>query len=120
MSTPFHEKLQTLIDDMVHDVYRLTKLFPKEEIYGSVSQVRRAALSVALNYTEGFARQRRAVNRNFVETAYGSLQETKYILRFAIREKWLQESDVKRVLMNMEEIGAMLWGVIGRLKKDDA
>jgi len=53
------------MDEYAHFVYKLTKSFPREEVYGVVSQLRRAALSVILNYIEGFARQRKAVKNNF-------------------------------------------------------
>lgn len=57
----FHDALKRKIDEFVHLVYRLTKEFPKSELYGATSQLRRAALSVALNYIEGYARKRRLV-----------------------------------------------------------
>ena len=116
MATDFHEELKKSVDKMVHEVYGLSKQFPRDEIHGAISQLRRAALSVALNYVEGFARGRRAVNRNFVETAYGSLQETKYILKFATEEGWLRPPEAQPVIDNVEKIGGMLWGVIKRLK----
>ena len=50
----FHDKLKIKMDSYVYLVYRLTKQFPRDELYGIVSQLRRAALSVILNYIEGF------------------------------------------------------------------
>ncbi|MBI5328555.1 MAG: four helix bundle protein [Deltaproteobacteria bacterium] len=52
----FHSQLREKIDKYVHLVYRLTRKLPKEELYGVVSQLRRSALSVMLNYIEGYAR----------------------------------------------------------------
>ena len=52
----YHEKLKRQMDEYVHLVYRLTRKFPKEEVYGVTSQLRRASLSVILNYVEGYAR----------------------------------------------------------------
>jgi four helix bundle protein len=113
----FHQKLKGLIDEMVRDVYKATRVFPKDEQYGATSQMRRAALSVALNYVEGFARKRRAVNRNFVETAYGSLQETKYLARFAVDEAWLSGAMAEELLARLDKIGGMLWGVAKKLEE---
>ncbi len=118
LMTDFQEKLKKLTEEMVHDIYRVSTSFPKSELYGAISQIRRAALSVALNYTEGFARKRRAVNRNFVEIAYGSLQETKFLVRFAEGEKWLSGIETEPLNKKLDEIGRMLWGISARLKND--
>ena len=56
MRNDFSDKLKRKMDEYVHLVYKLTRKFPKEELYGTTSQLRRAALSVILNYIEGFAR----------------------------------------------------------------
>lgn len=104
---------------MVDDAYSLSLRFPKDETHGAVSQLRRAALSVALNYTEGFARKSRAVNRNFADIAYGSVQESKYIVSFAVRQGWSTEADVKNLLENLDEVGRMLWGILARSLKNE-
>ena len=114
MPTPYHNKLRILIDRYVHLVYKVTRQFPKEEIYGATSQLRRSSLSVALNYIEGFTRIRIAVNRNFLEIAYGSLQESKYLILFALDEKWIDKEQYKELEKLSEEIGAMLWGALKR------
>ena len=59
-------------------VYRLTKTFPKEEIYGLSSQFRRAAVSIAANIAEGFRRRGDADKLRFLNIAQGSLAECKY------------------------------------------
>ena len=75
MPTEFQNKLKTLMDTYVQFVYIVTKKFPKEEIYSSVSQWRRATLSIILNYFEGYARQKSLVQLNFYEISHGSLRE---------------------------------------------
>lgn len=112
----FHQQLKNKIDKYVHLVYKLTKKFPRDEIYGSVSQLRRAALSIALNYIEGYARNRHKVHKNFLEIAYGSLQESKYLLEFALKEDYVSKDDYSEVSKLSDEIGAMLWGTLSKLK----
>lgn len=108
----FHEKLKEKIDEYIHFVYKITKPFPKEEIYGVTSQIRRAALSIMLNYIEGFARRRPRVHLNFLETAYGSLKESKYLLYFSLKEGYLTGANYEKGIEIAEEIGAMLWRTI--------
>lgn len=105
------------MDEYVHFIYEVTKKFPKEELYGITSQIRRAALSVILNYIEGYARQKRAVQLNFFEISYGSLQESKYLLRFSLDVKYLRDKDCHFGFTLAEEIGAMLWTEIQNLNK---
>jgi len=110
MTTPplFHEQLKNKMDTFAHLIYRLTKTFPKEELFGITSQIRRAALSIILNYIEGFARQGKTYN-HFLDISYGSLKETKYLLHFSLIEKHLHETMYKEALTLAEEIGAMPW-----------
>ena len=111
----FHDKLREKMDAYAHLVYKLTKQFPKEEMHGMTSQLRRAALSVALNYIEGYARGREKVYKNFLEISYGSLKESKYLLYFSFREDYISKEDYQKALRLAEEIGAMLWGILRKL-----
>jgi four helix bundle protein len=113
----FKKSLKKKMDQYAHFVYKITRDFPKEELYGIISQIRRAALSVVLNYVEGFARRRELVQLNFLEISYGSLKESKYLLHFALVEKYLNEKDYEIALKMAEEIGAMLWTEIINLSK---
>jgi len=61
---------------LVKLVYTITKSFPKEEIYGLTSQIRRAAVSIASNLSEGSARITDADQKNFYKTAYSSAMES--------------------------------------------
>ncbi|OGM90740.1 hypothetical protein A2999_00695 [Candidatus Wolfebacteria bacterium RIFCSPLOWO2_01_FULL_38_11] len=112
----YHEKLKKKMDEYAHLVYSLTRNFPREELYGIVSQLRRSALSVALNYIEGYARVKDKVHKNFLEISYGSLKESKYLLHFSLVEKYLIKSDYDKAIKLAEEIGAMLWGIIRKIK----
>ncbi|MFA5051093.1 MAG: four helix bundle protein [Patescibacteria group bacterium] len=111
MAGQFHDKLKSKMDEFAHLVYRISRDFPKDELYGVTSQIRRASLSIILNYIEGYARQRSKVYKNFLEISYGSLQETKYLLHFSLKEKYLNNEDFQESIKLAEEIGAMLWGL---------
>ena len=105
----FQNKLKKKMDEYVHLIYKLTKSFPKEELYGVVSQLRRAALSIILNYIEGFARRKKGMKKNFWEISYASLKESKYLLNFSLVENYITKENCERAEILAEEIGAMLW-----------
>ncbi|MDD5726860.1 MAG: four helix bundle protein [Patescibacteria group bacterium] len=105
----FHDELKDKMDRFVHLVYKTTRFFPREEIYGVISQLRRSALSVILNYVEGYARQRKAVLKNFLQISYGSLKEAGYLVEFSEAEGFLGAQEKKEIMNLADEIGAMLW-----------
>jgi len=113
--TLFHENLKAKMDEYVHFVYGCTKKFPREELYGVTSQLRRASLSVVLNYIEGYARGRDKIHKNFLEISYGSLKESKYLLHFSFVENYLEQSDFEKATKLADEIGAMLWGMLRKM-----
>lgn len=112
----FHEEFWVLTDTFVHDVYKLTRKFPHEELYGIVSQLRRASLSVMLNYVEGYARRKAKVNVNFLEISYGSLKESAYLLQFSYVEGYVTKEEYAKISKSADRIGAMLWGILKNLK----
>lgn len=105
----FTKNLKLKMDEYVHLVYGLTRSFPKDELYGVVSQLRRSTLSVILNYIEGYARRKKRVKLYFWEISYGSLKESKYLLHFSLVEGYVEKDDYEPALKLAEEIGAMLW-----------
>ncbi len=112
MQTPdnkFHTKLYQKANKYVHQIYKTTKNYQKSELYGLTSQIRRAALSVMLNYIEGYARQNTKVYLNFLNISYGSLKETQYLLNFSMEEELMTKIDYKLIFSLGNEIGAMLW-----------
>jgi len=115
MEETYHEKLKIKMDFYVHEVYRATKNFPKHELYGVTSQLRRASLSVILNYIEGFARNKgydSKIYKNFLQISYGSLKESMYLLYFSVIEEYLNKEDYKVLIKLGDEIGAMLYKII--------
>lgn len=113
----YFEQIKQKMNTYVHFVYAISKTFPKDELYGCTSQLRRATLSVVLNFIEGFARQKIAVKRNFWEISYGSLQESKYLLNFGFEEKYINLDDYKKADKMADEIGAMLWQALKPLSE---
>lgn len=80
--------------DLVTNVYMLTKEFPKEEMYGLVSQMRRAAVSIPSNIAEGAARQSNKENLQFLYIALGSLSELETQAIIAKRLEYLKQDAV--------------------------
>ncbi len=112
----FHENLQAKIDAYTHLVYKVSKSFPKEEQFGITSQLRRSSLSVALNYIEGYARVRSKVHKNFLQIAYGSLKESKYLIEFSHAEQLIPKKEYEELKTLADEIGAMLWSILKNMK----
>ena len=75
-----HKKLKAfqLADELVLMIYKITRLFPKEELFGLTSQMRRAAVSIPSNIVEGCARESQSEYLRFLEIAFGSLRELHY------------------------------------------
>jgi four helix bundle protein len=90
-----HSKLKVfgIADDLVVAVYRATTTFPKEERYGLVSQLRRAATSVPTNIVEGCARRTTREYVHFLETALASGSELRYLLDLSHRLGFLSNTD---------------------------
>jgi len=116
MGKLFHDELKTLMDSFAHNVYKFTKVFPKDEMYGMTSQLRHSALSVILNYIEGFARNNNKVDKNFLRISYGSLKEAEYLIEFSFEVKYLKENNYKILIKQADRIGGMLWSTIRNLK----
>ena len=89
----------------VLDVYRFTETFPKHEMFGLTSQLRRAAVSVPGNFAEGFNRSGRADKVRFYNIAQGSLEESRYYLILA---RDLHYGDPAKLIQGASEIGRML------------
>jgi len=96
-------------DELAYAVYLKTKSFPKEEMYGITSQLRRAALSVAINIVEGYGRQGRNEFRHFLNIALGSLAETEYLLDFSLKLKYLNERNYNDLRDLRKKVGRLLW-----------
>jgi four helix bundle protein len=89
----------------VLSVYRMSDDFPKNEIYGLTSQLRRAAVSIPANIAEGFKKRTIADKARFMNIAQGSLEECRYYL---ILIKDLEYGDGSAMLLQLEEVSKIL------------
>ena len=96
-------------DEFAYQVYLETKKFPKEELYGITSQLRRAALSIPANIVEGTGRQGKKELKQFANIALGSLSEAEYLLEFCFRLNYISSDDYNRLEGLRSEVGALLW-----------
>lgn len=102
--------------------YRVTREFPKSELYGITSQMRRAAASAAANIAEGVAKRGRAEFRRFLDIALGSLSELAYFARLAHDLQLLSDTawaDFGRLESEAGKTTMGLYKVIARREKSD-
>ena len=97
--------------DLVVSIYDVTRAFPKEETYGMVSQLRRAAVSVPSNIAEGAADRTTDQFRNFLSTAIGSLNEINTQLELALRVGYLSEERHDLIQAAVDECLAVTYGL---------
>lgn len=114
----FFDEIKIKIHKFIMLVYNFIDKFPKCELYGVSSQLRRAAISIMLNFVEGFARFKPKVKLNFFETSYGSVKECKYLLFFSKEKGWITVDEYKIAFKMIDEIGAALWKIIAGLENE--
>ena len=105
--------------NLVLQIYKITKDFPKEEKYGLVSNFRRSAASIPTNIVEGFKRKSKKEYAYFISIADGSLEETKYHILLAKDLGYIKEEDFNNLNDMCDEIGRMLYGFHKRLTTYD-
>lgn len=98
------------------NIYRLTKKFPKDEIYGLTSQIRRSAVSVPSNIAEGCGRNSYGEFIQFLGIASGSLAELHTQLLIALDADYITQENLDDLLVQIKEIGRMLSGLKSSLK----
>jgi four helix bundle protein len=115
-----HTKLRAfdLADQLALMVYKTTRTFPKEEIFGLTSQVRRAAVSTASNIVEGCARNSKSDYIRFLDIAYGSAREVEYQISLASRLGYVGKADIKPLTALCCETSKVLNGLLRALRSD--
>ncbi|HEY9231331.1 MAG TPA: four helix bundle protein [Blastocatellia bacterium] len=97
--------------DLVEAVYTATKRFPKEELYGLTSQIRRAAVSIPSNIAEGQGRKSSNEFARFLAIAYGSLREVETQILIAERLSYLQRQDIESLIELSSQVGRLINGL---------
>ena len=102
---------------LVTEVYQLTNLFPKEEIYGLTSQIRRSAISIPSNISEGSGRDGNKDYLKFLNIAISSLFEMQTQLEIAYNLKYINEIQFNKINEENKEIERMLSSFIKKIKE---
>ena len=100
-------------------VYQLTLSFPKEELYGLTSQLRRAASSIPANIAEGCGKNSQNEFAHFLHISLGSANETEYFLILAKDLQCLDQSNFEQLFDNINEIKAMLISLVNKVRNKE-
>jgi four helix bundle protein len=119
MAIKSYRDLETwqLAMDLVTEVYRVSKHFPKEELYGLTNQLRRAAVSVPSNIAEGQGRDSTNEFSHHLSIAHGSLCEVETQLLISTRLGYLNQGDADKLASLTASVGRLLRGLSRSLKK---
>jgi four helix bundle protein len=103
--------------DLAVAVYRITRVWPKEELYGLTSQARRAATSIPANIAEGYGRENLGSYVQFLKIAQGSLKELETHLLIASRIGLADKEVAEALLAKADRVGKILRGLIRKLSR---
>lgn len=104
--------------DLTLDLYKVTKLFPKEETYGLTSQIRRAASSVGANIAEGCGKNSNADFSRYLQIAFGSACELEYHLLLARDLKMVPAEKHHELESRLQEVKRMLASLISKVRSE--
>ena len=104
--------------DFCTDIYAISKYFPKDEIYGLTSQLRRAATSIPLNIAEGSACRTKKEFVQFLYIALRSQYEVATILKLVSRLGYINKDDFAKLNGYLDIIGKLIQGLINSMKSD--
>jgi four helix bundle protein len=107
-----------LADDLTVALYEWTRSFPKEEIYGLTSQMRRASYSMPANIVEGSSRNSQRDYLHFLYIARGSLSETQYFIHLAQRLGYLPSNEAEELQSQTKQTFGCLHGLIQAVEKE--
>jgi four helix bundle protein len=97
--------------------YGVTKTFPREEVYGMTSQIRRAATAIPANIAEGHGRENSGESIQFLRISQGSLKEPETHLLLSSRVELAKDQEITPVLEQCEKVGKMLRALIRSIQK---
>ena len=102
---------------MVLEIYKITKFFPKDELYGVVSQIRRAISSVTANIAEGFSRFHFLDKIRFYHQARGSVAEVQSFLILARDLGYIDNLKFQDLMVKSQQVGQLINGLIRSIEK---
>jgi len=103
--------------DLVTEIYRLSQKFPKDEVFGLTSQIRRAAVSIPSNIAEGRGKSSKGEFQQFLHHSRGSLAEVETQITIARNLGYLNAAETEPVMEIIAEVGRLLHGLLTSLKK---
>lgn len=103
----------------VLDVYRVTKNFPKEELYGITSQLRRAAVSVPTNVAEGSGKFTQRDFANYLQNSLGSCMESEYLIFLSFELGYMRVEEFKNLDEQVNEVKAKLINFLVKVRGDE-
>ena len=106
-----------LADSLAFLIYKLTKQFPKEEMFGITSQLRRSSLSIPTNIVEGYSRRGDKELTHFINISLGSLAEVKYLVYFSQRLDYIKTSEKEKILNDCNVLGKKLWRFYEKIRR---
>ncbi|PTN10226.1 four helix bundle protein [Mangrovibacterium marinum] len=104
----------------VTKVYKTTRNFPREELFGLTSQIRRSAISIPSNFAEGFGRKGNNEFLRFIRIAIGSLYECQTQLEIAFNIEYLEMQKFEELFEQSREIEALLRGLEKKLSAQNS
>ncbi len=103
--------------ELVKDVYKVTSIFPKEELYGLTNQLRRSTISIPSNIAEGAGRNHNKEFIQFLYIAQGSISELETQLIISKELDFVKEDILEKLIIRLNQIRAQLVGLIKYLQK---
>lgn len=116
-----HRNLKAWSDSilLIKDLYLITRSFPKEELFGITSQMRRAALSIPLNVAEGAARASKKEFVRFLDIAIGSIAELDTLFFISLELEFLSDEDFNLLNGKLDLIGKLVYGLKRRMLEEE-
>ncbi len=99
-------------NELALSVYRVTKKFPKDELFGLISQMRRAAVSVPANIVEGYSRNTKKDRVHFYYFSRGSLTELEYYIDLSLQLDYITNEEHHQLIGLKNDAGRLLYGFI--------
>lgn len=104
---------------LVREIYDLSSKWPKEEVYGLTSQIRRAVISISSNIAEGCGRRTSKNFISFLHNALGSVKEVESQLLVALELGYCEQNKCDDLVSKLNRVGAMILGLVEHVLRKD-